>query len=82
MLQREAGYIDARPSPTRSTKKSLATHGRTIHSGHAQANCNGLASVKALPLGTSLCQEETFRAGPLAGTKGLNITPRCSSRKP
>jgi len=34
MLQREAGYIDARPSPTRSTKKSLATHGRTIHSGH------------------------------------------------
>src|SRR6476660_4775876 len=31
-LQSEAAYIDARPK-TRSTKL-LATHGRTIHSGH------------------------------------------------
>jgi len=32
MLQSEAGYIDARPLTTISTK-TLATHGRTIHSG-------------------------------------------------
>src|SRR5258708_37152747 len=30
MLQSEAGYIDARPADTSSTKP-LATHGRTIH---------------------------------------------------
>jgi hypothetical protein len=30
MLQSEAGYIDARPLTTISTK-TLATHGRTIH---------------------------------------------------
>jgi hypothetical protein len=32
-LQREAGYIDARPNPATSTFP-LATHGRSIHSGH------------------------------------------------
>jgi hypothetical protein len=34
-LQAEAGYIDARPQlPDR--RNPLATHGRTIHSGHKQ----------------------------------------------
>jgi hypothetical protein len=33
MLQSEAGYIDARPLTTISTK-TLATHGRTIQVGH------------------------------------------------
>ena len=36
MLQSEAGYIDARPLTTISTK-TLATHGRTIHSGQKRA---------------------------------------------
>jgi hypothetical protein len=35
MLQSEAGYIDARPLTTISTK-TLATHGRTIHLGQAR----------------------------------------------
>jgi hypothetical protein len=36
-LQAEAGYIDARPYlPDRL--KTLATHGRTIHSGHTRKN--------------------------------------------
>ena len=39
----EAGYIDARPPITNSTN-SLATHGRTIHSGQ---------SVPSLPLSSA-----------------------------
>ena len=36
MLQSRAGYIDAGPlTPTR--RYSLATHGRTIHSGHSKS---------------------------------------------
>src|SRR5712672_1531327 len=35
MLQSKAGYIDARPL-TATSAKPLATHGRTIHMGHAQ----------------------------------------------
>src|SRR5215472_8800970 len=46
MLQREAGYIDARPSPTRSTKKSLATHGRTIHLGHKMSLMRSASSIR------------------------------------
>jgi hypothetical protein len=37
MLQSKAGYIDARPLTTSSTN-SLATHGRTIHSGETEKN--------------------------------------------
>ena len=35
MLQPKAGYIDARPLTANSTK-TLATHGRTIHSGQSR----------------------------------------------
>jgi hypothetical protein len=34
MLQSKAGYIDARPHIRQLDQSSLATHGRTIHSGH------------------------------------------------
>ena len=36
MLQSKAGYIDARPLPP-DRQNSLATHGRTIHSGSNSA---------------------------------------------
>src|ERR1700751_2360912 len=39
-LQSEAGYIDARPLSAGSMKP-LATHGRTIHSGHTTAGVVG-----------------------------------------
>src|SRR6187431_1206832 len=35
-LQSKAGYIDARPLPP-YRQNSLATHGRTIHSGHSRS---------------------------------------------
>jgi hypothetical protein len=36
MLQSEAGYIDARPHIRQLDQSSLATHGRTIHSGQSR----------------------------------------------
>src|SRR5262249_53940416 len=38
-LQSETGYIDARPHPP-DRRKSLATHGRTIHVGQSRPNGN------------------------------------------
>ena len=51
MLQSEAGYIDARPLTTISTK-TLATHGRTIHSGHEQPIDGGLDKFAYPPIAT------------------------------
>src|ERR1700681_4482001 len=56
MLQSKAGYIDARPLTANPTNL-LATHGRTIHSGHPRRayftfcicrprNCSPLARIE------------------------------------
>src|SRR5258708_21159538 len=74
MLQSEAGYIDARPADTSSTKP-LATHGRTIHSaGHFRsAPINGHRQTG--PAGPVRAQEPTWRQierGQFAGVSGTN----------
>jgi hypothetical protein len=48
-LQLEAGYIDARPL-TASSSNSLATHGRTIHSGHFRRFLTKRADVRFPPI--------------------------------
>ena len=63
MLQSEAGYIDARPLTTISTK-TLATHGRTIHLGQDRPirldNCTSvvppIASIAAIIRRVAMCQ--------------------------
>jgi hypothetical protein len=47
LLQAKAGYIDARPLYPRSSNL-LATHGRTIHSGH-ERTFSELCATSALP---------------------------------
>jgi hypothetical protein len=80
-LQSEAGYIGARPK-TRATKP-LATHGRTIHSGHdppvERRNRDGSFTPESCRIQrsartVSLCQHQTYhpncyRKGQCAGLR-------------
>ena len=49
MLQSEAGYIDARPHQPRR-RKTLATHGRTIHGGQVEEGDRVLAVLNEIKL--------------------------------
>jgi transposase len=48
-LQREAEYIDARPTSARPTKP-LATHGRTIHTGHKNGGADRAIDASGVTL--------------------------------
>ena len=91
-LQSEAGYIDARPQ-TRSTNL-LATHGRTIQSGHRLAShrCAGYVSCTpescrsfAPPRSSARCQStKSLRDNRCAGCKsregGGQLREQCDER--
>src|SRR5215813_3685225 len=72
MLQSEAGYINARPHlPDRG--KPLATHGRTIHSGH-ERRISRVRNISASPPTADMTADIDLRCfGP------LRSLPPCST---
>src|SRR5215510_5824759 len=74
-LQSETGYIDARPHPP-DRRKSLATHGRTIHVGQSRPNGNLQERSAFPPTAEVRAMFEYRRCGPIPDILAIRSSRR------